>query len=92
VCLLWVIYFGGSLCYSGPFLSSLALVCVFGLLWCLGCFEGACPIELSLFLFDLIDVCTAAYHVICLTYCVLVPVGRLLFLRDRELVTSCNIV
>ena len=78
-CLLWVISFRGSFCYPGPFSSSLALVCVFGLLRCLECFEGVCLAELSLFLFDLIEFCTTAYHIVCLTYCVLVSGGPVTF-------------
>ena len=35
-----VISFGGSLCFTGPCSSSLALVGVFGLLRCLGSFGG----------------------------------------------------
>ena len=47
--------------------------------------------ELSFFPF-LIDVCSIANHVICLTYCVLDSDGPVFLLRDRELASSGIIV
>jgi len=45
------------------------------------------------FLFDLFVVCTTIYHVV-LSYflCAVFSVGRLLLLRDRKSVSSCNLV
>jgi len=43
--------------------------------------------ELSFFSF-LIDVCSIANHVVCLTYCVLDFDGPVILLRDRELESS----
>jgi len=43
--------------------------------------------ELSFFS-SLIDVCSTANHVVCLTYCVLDSDGPVLLLRDRELASS----
>jgi hypothetical protein len=90
--LIWAISFGGSLCYTGPCSSSLALVCVFGLLRCLRCLEGAYPVELSLFLLICLLFAPSLIMSFVLLIVCWVPVGRLLLLRDRESVSSCNLV
>jgi hypothetical protein len=87
-----VFSFGSNLCYTGPYSSSLALLVFFGVLRCLGCLEGACPVAMSLFLlfcllFAPSHIMSFVSHIVCW-----VSVGRLLLLRDRELVSSCNIV
>ena len=71
---------GGCLCgvccvsasvYSGPYSLSLALVCVLGGYGVLGALSVCVSFELTIFLSDLIDVCTAINHVDCLTNCVM---------------------
>ena len=87
-----VISFGGSLCYTGQCSSSLALVCVF---WVVKVFRvfGECVSRCNEpFPFDFVVVCTIAYHVFRLTYCVLVSGGLVILLRDRESVSNCNLV
>ena len=83
-----VFFFGGSLCYMGPCSSSLAHVCIFGVLRCL---EGACLVEPSLFL--LICLLLAPPYIMSFVLLIVcwVPVGRLFLLRDRESVSSCNL-
>jgi len=91
-CLLGVISFRGYLCYTSPCSLSLALVCVFGLLRCLGCLEGAVPIELSLFLLIYLLFAPLLVMSFVLLFVCWFPVGRLLLLRDRESVSSCILV
>ena len=90
--MLGVICFGDFLCYTDLCSSSLALVYVFWLLRCLGCLAGAGAVELSLFL--LICLLFAPPHVMSfvLLFVFWFLVGRLLFLQDRDLVSSCNLV
>ena len=71
-CLLGVISSGDYLCYSGPCSSSLALVCVFGVVKVFTMFGGSGYRWVESFPFDQFVVCTSAYHVVCLTFCVLV--------------------
>jgi len=89
-----VIPFRGCLCYSGHCPSLLALVCVF--FWVVKVFKvfrGSGSFCAEPFPFDLFVVCTTAYHVV-LSYslCAGFPVGWLFLLRDRESVSSCNLV
>ena len=67
-----VIYFIGSLCYTGPWLLSLPLVCIFGLFRVFG---GCVFVVMSLFLLICLLFAPIAYHVYHLTYCVLVSDG-----------------
>jgi len=82
--------FEGFLCYSGPCSSSLALGYV---LWgCLPCLVEAGPVELSFYL--LICLLFALPHIMSFVRLVVCwfLVGRLLLLRDRESMSSCNVV
>jgi len=56
-------------------------------------FGGSGSLYVEPYPFDLFVVCTTAYHVV-LSYflCAGFPMGRLLLLRDRESVSSCNLV
>jgi len=74
--LLRVFSFGGRFCYSGPWSSSLALVCSFGLFRVFG---GCVAVARSLFLLICLLFAPIAYHVYRLSYCVLVSGGPVNF-------------
>jgi len=90
--LLGVICSGGCLCYSGPCSSSLAIVCVSGVVKVLRVFGGSWPVELSLFL--LIGLLFAPLLIMSfvILFVCWFPVSRLLLLRDWESLSSCNLV
>jgi hypothetical protein len=56
-------------------------------------FRGSGSICAEPFTFDLFVVCTTAYHIVLSFFlCAGFPVSRLLLLRDRESMSSCNLV
>jgi hypothetical protein len=65
--------------FHGPCPSSLALVTAFGLFRCVGDWRVCVPLCLSLFLVNGWLFAPIAYHVYCLTYCVLVSCGPVIF-------------
>ena len=74
------------------FVVTISCLCFFRLLRCLGCLEGAGPVVLSLFL--LIGLLFALLSIMSfvLLFGCWFSMGRLTLLRDRESVSSCNLV